>query len=772
MNFKLSFSLHEAIYSPKGLILVLLSVLLFISAPMTQVAYALDGIQQTKKDYTKIINGRIEILEFQKEALEKENRIEYDDKNKYRNNAQGYKCLVESNSVRQGRGGTCSTISEELKAKLVDILRKQIVALKDLQVDVDSTSDPAVLNRLGRSINAQYGLNYMTVVQAKTILALESASRALFKGKESLDITAEQFAKVAECSEYVANETSSAQSQDSANETDIPDREVNILPKQDSRLNVKEGNGGSTSMVFTFEREGNLGIKSTVEWVLDLKPSSSVGINDIADSDDVIIDDNNPAKGVLSFEENQRNATLEIKIKGDVDVEKDEKVRIILSNPSQGTNLRLNSLKGYYEGMILNDDGEGLGSADDKTSEKKPCEGLDPSKAASIIKNQSVVPALNVTTFLNATASSTLNSLSSLAEAQISAFTDRIQSIEGQLGKGGLESLSNIVDASIMAGLVNAAVGGIESARATFQTIGTQLESVVGTVQTSLNNLQSLASQVVSPIREEFKYARYAATFIAERVGSLSDYTDRGAGAVGNFVRWQPPYWFGTKDRYCALDISRVQADEKVAATAQQVMSLCNQEMTNVQRLTSMTYHRYPVQIVMVNKEYQDDLVKDKNWCRDDNARSDISLSFPSKGRIYVCGTGYLKNNPTDTSWIIKDMARLTQRYEKNDSNQWFIDAIPIYVQKKLSLTRNEDLVVCNKNETYKSSPRCAAAFLNILTKYDSKIVQRIHLAESVENKKIDETILKKASSSDNKNYKALDELFDMQCKVNPACTV
>ena len=149
MNLRLSFIPSEALYSPKRLTLVLLSVLIFISAPMTQVASALDGIQQTKKDYTNIINGRIEILEFQKEALEKENRIEYGDKNKYRNNAQGYKCLVESNSVRQGRGGTCSNISEELKAKLVEILRKQVVALKDLQIDVDSTNDPTVLNRLG-----------------------------------------------------------------------------------------------------------------------------------------------------------------------------------------------------------------------------------------------------------------------------------------------------------------------------------------------------------------------------------------------------------------------------------------------------------------------------------------------------------------------------------------------------------------------------------------------------------------------------------------------
>lgn len=775
--------------------LIILSAIIIVSGPMSQLSYALDAVQQTKQKYAEVITSRLAELKADQQALEV-------------GNTSGTTSASSSSlcyASKSTRAAAC-TFDEQLRDKLKDILRKQILALQDTQNRVNDTNDPLQLKNLGKSLDAQYGLNWVTVAQARAIIALEATNTSLKKAQEGWTTASTNYARVAECSQYLSGgETKDKETNDTgsaAQTTTVGADEVLISPNSIEKKKIKEGNEGSTELTFLLKRTGNIKqLKSSVKWAFN--PLQGSTRKDIADNSDVIVSETSPLSGVVSFDTSQETATIKMSIKGDTDIELDEELRISLSEPSKGTVL-WGGDKNYLDAVIQNDDGA---TPQTNTEPLKPavCEGLDPAKVTATMIQEDVPATLNLNTFLNTTASTTLDSLTAAAEARTKDFTKKIESIEAQIGQGGLASIGNVASANLQVLMVNGLVGTIETTRKTLDTVANGLVALTGTVESSLKNMASFVDKLSANVLARFMYqpkpisAVVAPPSTAQNVtgtgsssgsdgsgntnntnNTTSSNTSQGA-ETGAFVPYNPfqstsfrvNRYLASRD-YCRLDISRVQQDTEVSTAATELLQICNSKMPNLQALASRSQKR-PIQIMVVGKGYKDSNITDEKWCNDDTKRSDVSRTFTDKARVYVCGVGHFKKNPTDNGWIIKEMTRFTQRYANKNPKQWYVDAIPLLVQKRLGFGANEDTIICKANETFESSPTCAASFLQYLTSYDTwfdprKMLTTIHLRANGENTNINSFILSKASSKDKVNYSGLQELFDKKCKNNSQC--
>lgn len=579
------------------ILIIIISIVVSICGPLTQYSFAQSILEEKRQTNLDIIDSRIEELKKDAEELK-----QYDSKK--RNTVKGHQYIG---------------ITDEVKAKLIGALDRQTVSLQDLRKKVASEKDLANMRQLGKSINTHYGLNFLSILQAKTVIAIDSMNVGLEESKKALNDTADQYDKLKACANYLLNKNAS--------------------------------------------------------------PSTTT---------------------------NQNSPT--------------------------------------------------------RTPNKNPCDGLDSEKVAQLYDFQ-FDSSLKVSMFAYSTSSSILRSIAGLAESQVADYNKKIEKIESQIGKGGLASLADITDNTRLTNLVNTLTDSIDATRTAIDNIAKQLDSVVESIATSMNNIKNLADKLVENIKEDAGYVKYAVSSVTERTGKLINNSDRGAGEGGKFTAWLPPYSYSGNSYYCAIDISRVEKNTAVKDISKQIITLCNKEMPNVKRLTSVTYHYPPIQILMVGENYTDNIIKDKNWCTNNVKKTDVFLSKAENGRIYVCSAVYLLKNPTDATLIVNAITRMTQRYSNNEP-KWIVAAIPEYIQNKLGYTSKDETMICRKNQSYKSSSLCAASFLAYLSKKSSEnIVRRIHLAASVERYS-DNIILNAVKTK----YKSIDELFNAECAKDSSC--
>lgn len=603
------------------IVLVMMSVMIALCGPLSQLTYAQSLLEEKRTQNLEIIDARIQNLKDDRDRL------------------QAYRERKKDSTKEHKFIG----VSDAEAAKLITALDRQTLALQDLRNKVNSENDLARMRQLGKSIDIHYGLNFLSILQAKTVVAIESINLSLEKSKAALNDTSEKYDKLKLCADYLLG-------------TD--------------------------------------------------------------------------AKASTATEESSNN------------------------NQSQST--------------------ASSGSSSQASPNANSCDGLDPKKVSRLYDYE-FDATLKLSKLSYSTTSTILRSIASLADAQLSQFNKRVDSIESKIGKGGLASLSSVLDNSRLQELIDNVVGNLEATRTTFSNIAKQLGSVVASTKESLNNVKELSVKLVENIKDELGTYTNAIRSVTKRVGEFSDYGDRGAGEAGKFVRWQKTYSSGYYNLYCAVDVSRVGNSQSTQDAGWDLQRLCDRRMPDVQGYTGMTYHYPPIQVLLVGEKYSDGLINDKSWCSKDTKRNDIAKSKPNEGRIYVCaaGSGYLENNPSDTSWIIKEMTRMTQSYLDKSPKQWFTDAIPIYVQKKLNYTKNEETVICSRNQTYTSSPICAAAFLQYLTKYNSLLIRSLDLQATIGQKNVNDTlgaIVSIVSRKDKKDYKSLDEIFEQGCKNDANC--
>ena len=116
-------------------------------------------------------------------------------------------------------------------------------------------------------------------------------------------------------------------------------------------IEQKEGNSGKTSFDITIVRTGNLGNRSSANWKIVGSGNSPARASDFVNGEF--------PSGIVIFRPDEEVKTITVNVKGDLEVEKDEKFSIVFNNL---VNLKLER-KSRFTGVILNDDNKtGIGT--------------------------------------------------------------------------------------------------------------------------------------------------------------------------------------------------------------------------------------------------------------------------------------------------------------------------------------------------------------------------------------------------------------------------
>ncbi|NVK32786.1 MAG: cadherin [Gammaproteobacteria bacterium] len=117
-----------------------------------------------------------------------------------------------------------------------------------------------------------------------------------------------------------------------------------------------EGNSGYVEFTFSVTREGNLGIVSTVDWSVDGTVTDSVDGADFYGSQPsgVFKDGSGIPYGSLTFAAGEFSKTITLRVATDSQLEANEALKVVMSNPSSGTEI----LTDTATGSVNNDDAE------------------------------------------------------------------------------------------------------------------------------------------------------------------------------------------------------------------------------------------------------------------------------------------------------------------------------------------------------------------------------------------------------------------------------
>lgn len=350
----------------------------------------------------------------------------------------------------------------------------------------------------------------------------------------------------------------------------------------------------------------------------------------------------------------------------------------------------------------------------------------------------------------------------------------------------GIASIGEGTKQSILAG-AQALAGLVDGATQAATNIVNGISNAVSFLATAADNMFAILRNLGKMVIDNARFATYDwnANQPQNRKGSYaSDFTSAGVnrGTDDPFSRWTAKGFFRSALK-CDLDVDSKNLDSNAQSKGIQLYNICKSQLHPINLQTGPTWHWPPVQIKVVPAGYKDakvDGLTDGKWCSTDTKQSNVALSKPEIGRIYVCGAGYLTKGDADNGlvadlgFIVAEMTRMTQNYRNSDKlgadQKWIVDAIPEYVRYALNYgSSNTTLKCANQNDSYDKSALCGAAFLKILVKAssDTNLVKKVHLAAT--NGQFKDSIILEATGN---TFASIKELFENICLNTTECTI